>query len=256
MPGREIIGPWLAKKAILEKLGVKHPVVFDVGAHFGNVTEYYLRMFDECNVYSFEPNPADVEKLEKRYANEKRVQVVPKALAHRRYSTKKRFYVGGQAGEMSSLHQRAKHGRRYYRHPQESFEMIYVDVDSVDEFCLEREIPFVHILKLDVQGAELKVLRGATNLLTAGTLPLIYTEVQFVPLYEDAPRFHELETFLYDFGYEVFDIYAQLRAKISRRLTVADVLFVSPQVIKKVFEPMPEEWLAKSLPFALGAPSK
>lgn len=255
MPRRSVIGPWLAQQAILEDLKVKHPVIFDVGAHFGNVTEFYLRMFEDCTVVDFEPEPVALNRLRQRFENESRVTIEPTAIAHRRYVTKRPFYVGGQQGEMSSLIQRPTEGRRHYRHELEEGDP--VKVDSIDEYCDEHAIERVHILKLDIQGAELHALKGASNLLVAGTLPLIYTEVLFVPLYDPnkAGLFLDIANYLKGFGYELFDIYGLLRSKVNRRLVVANVLFVSPQVVEEVLNSYPEEWLRKSREEALGEPS-
>jgi len=49
-------------------------------------------------------------------------------------------------------------------------------------------------LKLDVQGAELDVLRGADRLLDS--LLVVQTEVVFVPLYRDQPLFADIDTVL------------------------------------------------------------
>lgn len=253
--GREIIGPWLAKKAMIQHMNVRIPVVFDIGAHFGNAAEFYLRMFNKgCNVYCFEPEPLALERLRQRFEENHQVTIHPVALWKRRYSSTKAFYVGGQSGEMSSLLQRPEAGRRYYRH--ELKQRIRVKVDSVDEFCEEHNIPFIHVMKIDTQGTELDILRGAVNKLVEGAISLIYTEVQFVPLYQGGDNFAEICQFLSGYGYELFDIYNPMRSFVNRRLKVADVLFVSPQVVEKVLNDYPEEWLPKSRDEALGEPSR
>lgn len=250
---RDRIGPWLAKKAMLEKLRVKHPVVFDVGAHFGNVTEYYLRMWDDVDIYCFEPEAAALAKLRSRFGKDKRVHIEPLALSDKRKVNPVSFFVGGQSGEMSSLLPRPFKGRRYYRH--ELRERQEVHVDSLDEYCEERELNFIHVLKLDVQGAELDVLKGASNHLTEGNISLIYTEILFVSQYQGGPDFYELWRYLRRYGYTLFDLYQLGRSKVSRQLVYGDALFVSPQVREKVIDQMPEEWLPKSKKEALGAPS-
>ena len=59
-------------------------------------------------------------------------------------------------------------------------------------------------LKLDVQGAELDILRGAEKLLER--VVAISTEVEFVPLYKGQPLFAEVDTYLRSRGFLIHSI--------------------------------------------------
>ncbi len=50
----------------------------------------------------------------------------------------------------------------------------------------------VDVLKLDVQGSELQVLKGASGMLAAGGISLIYAEVHLVEVYEGQPLLHDV----------------------------------------------------------------
>ena len=54
-------------------------------------------------------------------------------------------------------------------------------------------------LKLDVQGAELDVIRGAQQ--TLGHVLLVQTEIEFVPMYQDQPLFAEVDQGLRSAGF-------------------------------------------------------
>jgi FkbM family methyltransferase len=61
------------------------------------------------------------------------------------------------------------------------------------------ELPPIDLLKLDVQGAELDVIKGATR--TLENVLVIESEVEFVPLYKDQPLFGDLQVFLRERGF-------------------------------------------------------
>ncbi len=87
--------------------------------------------------------------------------------------------------------------------------------DLEDQVRVVREIPVTtrkldditeaagaHYLKLDVQGAELDILRGAVRFLE--TILVVHTEVEFVPLYRGQPLFAEVDRALRDAGFSLF----------------------------------------------------
>lgn len=61
------------------------------------------------------------------------------------------------------------------------------------------EMPPIDYLKLDVQGAELDVLKGASNALSSAVV--IESEVEFIPLYKDQPLFGDVQLFLRERGF-------------------------------------------------------
>jgi FkbM family methyltransferase len=80
----------------------------------------------------------------------------------------------------------------------------YCQVTAVEEIDTHRlddikEISGVDYLKIDVQGAELEVLKGAVRTLQ-GTL-VVQTEVEFVPIYRRQPLFAEVDQFLRAHGF-------------------------------------------------------
>ena len=77
---------------------------------------------------------------------------------------------------------------------------------------------------MDIQGGELKALKGASGMLGSAKLGLIYLEVEFVKLYEGQPLFHNICEYLNGFGYQLYKIYYLASAK-NGQLIAADALF-------------------------------
>lgn len=74
---------------------------------------------------------------------------------------------------------------------------------SLDEI-LNEEFPdkLFHFLKLDVQGAEYNILKGASNLLST-TLVGIHLELFTIPLYEGIALLEDVEAYLSNFGFNL-----------------------------------------------------
>ena len=94
-----------------------------------------------------------------------------------------------------------------------------VDVVTLDEYA--RTIESIHLLKIDVQGFELEVLRGAVNTLLK--IDFILVEAAIRPLYQNAPRFTAVYDFLADHGFHLMTMRAWHRG--NRTLVETDMLF-------------------------------
>jgi FkbM family methyltransferase len=73
-----------------------------------------------------------------------------------------------------------------------------VETHRLDDVISADEIDF---LKIDVQGAELDVLRGAEKLLP--TTLVVQTEVEFLPMYENQPLFGDIDAHLRAAGFQL-----------------------------------------------------
>ena len=104
-------------------------------------------------------------------------------------------------------------------------ERIEVPVRTLDGVLAEDpSVEPIDLLKIDVQGNELKVLRGAEQSLQRTRL--IWIEVSFRPLYEGSAVFSEVYDFLYAHGFYLGAIQEGLRGD-GRELLQADALFLS-----------------------------
>lgn len=105
-------------------------------------------------------------------------------------------------------------------------ESVPVETARLDDLIHER----IDLIKLDVQGAELDVLRGAERLL--GDVLVIHTEVEFFPMYESQPLFDDLFRFLLDREFEMFDFSRLIRYSYrgqrdrQERLLWGEVVFI------------------------------
>ncbi|MCE9607061.1 MAG: FkbM family methyltransferase, partial [Planctomycetia bacterium] len=69
----------------------------------------------------------------------------------------------------------------------------------------------VHLLKLDIQGAEKLALAGARPMLESADIDCIYLEVHFSQVYTEQTTFGEIETVLKNHGYHLYGFYELTR---------------------------------------------
>lgn len=94
---------------------------------------------------------------------------------------------------------------------------------TLDSVLSEHAFPRVDMLKLDVQGAELEVLKGASQALRQAEALLM--ETSLVPVNAGAPAFAEVIEFVTQRGFRLFDFCSQVRRK-DGVLWQTDLLFL------------------------------
>lgn len=130
------------------------PVIFDVGANIGKYTNTLLEEFSNKNVeiHSFEPSKKTFETLSGNVSSPK---VYLYNIGMSDTQTEACLYSDGDNSEMASLYDRQldnNHKRLEY--------METICLDTIDHFCETNHISHIDLLKLDVEGNELKALKG------------------------------------------------------------------------------------------------
>ena len=74
-----------------------------------------------------------------------------------------------------------------------------VDTDTLHSFCQEHKIQLIDYIHIDVQGAELMVLNGASAYISR--IKMIWMEVENIPLYKDQPLKTEVELYMLRNGF-------------------------------------------------------
>jgi FkbM family methyltransferase len=92
---------------------------------------------------------------------------------------------------------------------------------TVDHYCKQEGISSIYLLKIDVQGSELELLKGAEG--TLENIDHILVESGIETLYRSAPRFTEIADFLLDKDFHLMNMRAWHRG--NEKLIETDMLF-------------------------------
>lgn len=141
--------------AVMQRLLGSQSNCVDVGCHRGSVLDEILEIAPEGRHFAFEPLPKLCQKLRRRFARRANVEVFELALSDQAGRTTFQHVVSNPA--YSGLR------KRRYDSENERIETIEVATDRLDD-VLPDGVP-IHFVKIDVEGGELQVLRGAIEIL-------------------------------------------------------------------------------------------
>ena len=99
---------------------------------------------------------------------------------------------------------------------------------TLDDIFSEYNIEEISLLKIDVQGCEDLVLKGAGVALKK--TKFIWVETSFKPLYENSALFHDIYSLLTSMNFNLLEISPGYRSK-TKELLQADLLFVNKEYI-------------------------
>jgi FkbM family methyltransferase len=198
--------PYLPKGAdVFESLRAHWPawepdVIFDVGANIGQTVFRLRPLFPTAEIYSFEPVPGSYAQLRENVARDPRVHPQVLALAEQPGEA---WMTIHPSSDQSSLNPAVCDPRL----PPP--ERCRVQLETLANFCLQKGIARISLLKIDVEGWELSVLRGATSLFAAGAVDFIVVEAGLSP---GNPRFTPLSgllSLLEPHGFHLVGVYEQ-----------------------------------------------
>ena len=196
--------------------------IFDVGANIGQSIKRYSKELPACRITSFEPNPEAFLHLESTWGHFPGITLNQIALTD--YIGEASFYVT-RVSEASSLLKPTNHiiemsSERKYDHDE-----ITVSAMTLDYYCQTHNVEKIDILKLDVQGAELSVLKGSEALLDEKRIPIVFTEITFAETYIHQTHFIDIVSFLNRFDYDIWDIGSFLYTR-NERIWAANLTFI------------------------------
>lgn len=147
----------------------KLQTIFDVGANKGNYTQIFKEL--NCQIHSFEPHPKTAAVLKKRF------ELVPNVKVHD-------FGLSDQNTEAVIYDYAQNDGSSHASVFQEVIEELHhagatatqIQLKTLDSVVESENLNHISLLKIDTEGNELNVLRGAQKTLKAFKVDIIHFE--------------------------------------------------------------------------------
>lgn len=183
--------------ALLRRLSPLRPrVVFDVGANHGDWLVAARECFSDAELHAFEIAPATFEKLAQR-ATGPGIQLNDLGLSDRAGPIELRYYPGND-GVSTILEKPGIH--------DDAYQLVEARTTTGEQYCAERGIDRIDLLKIDTEGAEPRVLRGFGAMLDEGRIGVIQFEYGLANVY-GGMLLRDLYRLLEERGYAVGKLY-------------------------------------------------
>jgi FkbM family methyltransferase len=207
-----LVRPHLAKAAMRHGVAaaVEHLIpirhmaaatLIDVGASKGQFSLAFRSQRPNARIIAFEPLSDSAETYERLFRNDTQVTLHRVAIADRQGVAE--FFVADREDSSSLLRPGEGQAQAFGVRGKRT---VRVDVKRLDDCVAIPDLPHPILLKIDVQGGELDVLKGCAAL---ESIDYIYCELSFVELYEGQPLFDEVASYLGSRGFRLAGAFNQ-----------------------------------------------
>lgn len=151
------------------------PTIIDVGANNGSWSILLSKRLSDRNVsfHLFECAPYCFDDLDKNVGKMSNFHIIKKAVSE--YSGRSTLYipnVGYEAGSgLASLHSRRDTSIRHFEYSK-----MEVDAISIDDYAAQENLNNIDILKIDAEGHELFIIKGAMEMIKQRKINCIFFE--------------------------------------------------------------------------------
>lgn len=188
-----------------EILKVMRPggVMLDLGANFGYYSiKVATALGGDCRIYAFEPNPSTMARFRTNLERNAVQGVFPIDAG-----------VSDAPGGAEIVKCPGHSGAAYLREPRG--DAADVRVTTIDHFCASRKIDRLDLIKMDIEGTEIRALRGGGETI-ARFRPAILLEVNPETLAREGSLASELVVLLENLGYMMHSVRPRLRVTRDR----------------------------------------
>lgn len=193
---------------LLKQRGYQPNFVIDGGAYEGKWTLDFLEVFPDARILMLEAQESKAPLLGKLVGQHPKVQLHQGVLGAEE-GRKVVFNVNETASHVAGIASENEQG---------------VGTETIDAILKRLSLPYPDFIKLDVQGYELEVLKGAEECMRQAEFCLL--EVSLLDL-SNEPLISEVLFFMNEKGFQAYDICQLMRRPYDQSLYQIDLLFIN-----------------------------
>jgi len=252
----ECLANFSREKVLKKLISNEHPFVIDVGANMGQSVKDFFTIWPNASVLAFEPQSECVNYLQKikDKLGYEDLEIIESAVGEEDNVKGVTFYShnikSGVTGYTSGL----SGFNKFNLKSRDSINLKKMGSDSkeyanyisnlnierkvsclrLDNFLRKKNVSCVDLIKIDTQGFEPEVLKGAGDYLNS--TKVVLTELMFYDLYERKLSFSDIEKYLLPSGFELFDISHISKNPSNGRTDWVDLIYVNKSLLTKLVD--------------------
>jgi FkbM family methyltransferase len=213
---------------IYKKYIKKNPVIIDVGANEGQSIKRFDLIFNNCVIHSFEPIKKCFDKMVKDHPNKKNIKN-NYALSDK--NTNKIFFINKHS--YTSGFNRINKSYDQLHEKDKTRNNIKVKTIKLDTYVDLNKIKKIDILKIDTQGHELDVLKGAKNSLKKNIFNFVEVEIILCDYYTKKISLHKIDRVMCENNFDLFNFQEFAYSK-DYQIKWFDMLYINKKFKQKL----------------------
>jgi FkbM family methyltransferase len=194
-----------------------------VGANEGQYARLTREIFPDAQIFSFEPLPECYERLSAALPDDKKFACFNIGVGSG--ESVLQFFRSIHSPSSSFLKMEDLHKEAFpYTSEGQDAQPVEVKVNSLDNILPSLEYEKNILLKIDVQGFEGEVIKGAASMLDE--VKVVILEMSLVKLYKDQPLFHDIYMMMHNKGFRYHGNLAQMHHPKTDEVVQLDAIFI------------------------------
>jgi FkbM family methyltransferase len=219
--------PFLDISRLSKTWGRPVTTIFDVGANAGQTSREARAAFPDARIHAFEPHPETFKRLQASAARD-RLSIYQLAFGER--DGEATFYEYAASGDGTLINSLTPDARFAILHGYSAAARRSVACSTIDSFCAQHGIDIIDVLKVDTEGFDLQVLRGAERMLEQNRIGFVYVEFNDLESREGTTggALVPISSYLSKYGLRYIATYTDFILPDKGPFVCANALFGSP----------------------------
>lgn len=197
--------------SILSKYNINDIILVDVGAK--DTIENINELKEITHLHAFEPTKIECEKLTEKYSQTPFKSKTINNVGLAKQTGDIKFYISNHAAMSGLLEPDLENYEKHFGAYLEfndwnkgitTTKEIIIKCEALDDYA-KNKIEQIDYLKIDTQGTELDILKGAQQLLNQRKIHVIKVEVSTISIYKNQALFSDIDLYLRKHNYQMVD---------------------------------------------------